>query len=80
MLNQTSIHFFIDPIQNRKKSKKILFLFFVNKSLKNHNSKNICHRTICMEPNERENFKIYFTHQLYLRAQLVDRDAQLFFK
>ena len=32
MLKQTSIHFFIDPIQNHKKSKKIQIEFFVKKS------------------------------------------------
>ena len=54
MLKQTSIHFFIDPIQNHKKSEKIQFEFFVKKSLKNHNSKNICPRDFCLAPNERE--------------------------
>ena len=54
MLKQTSIHFFIDPTQNRKKSKKILFEFFVKKDSKIHNSKNICRRELCLAPNERE--------------------------
>ena len=54
MLKQTSIHFFIDPTQNHKKLKKIQFEFFVKKSLKNHNSKNICCRAFCLAANERE--------------------------
>ena len=44
---------FIDPTQNHKKSKKIPFEFFVNKSLKNHSAKNICRRAFCLAPNER---------------------------
>ena len=54
MLTQTWIHSFIDPTQNHKKSKKIQFEFFVNKSLKIHNAKNICPRDFCLAPNERE--------------------------
>ena len=53
MLKQTLIYFFIDLTQNHKKLKKIQFEFFVKKSLKNHNSKNICTRTFCLAPNKR---------------------------
>ena len=44
----------IDPAQNHKKSNKIQLKFFVKKSLKIHNSKNICRRAFCLAPNERE--------------------------
>ena len=56
MPKQTKIHSFIDPTWNHKKSKekKNQFEYFVNKSLKNHNSKNIGHREFCLAPNERE--------------------------
>ena len=54
MLRQTKVHSFIDPTQNCKKSKKISFKFFINKSLKNHSAKNICRRAFCLAPNERE--------------------------
>ena len=37
-----------------KNRKKIQFEFFVNKSLKIHNAKNICCRAFCLAPNERE--------------------------
>ena len=40
--------------QNIKKSKKIQFAIFINKSLKNQNAKNICHRAFCLAPNEKE--------------------------
>ena len=43
-----------NPTQNHKKLKKIQFEFFVNKSLKIHNAKNICRRAFCLAPNERE--------------------------
>ena len=35
-----------------KNRKKIQFEFFVNKSLKIHNAKNICYRAFCLAPNE----------------------------
>ena len=54
ILKQTKIHSFIDPTQNHKKSKEIQFKYFVNKSLKNHNAKDICRRAFCLAPNERE--------------------------
>ena len=34
--------------------KIILFEFFVNKSLKNHSAKDICHRTLCRAQNKSE--------------------------
>ena len=42
------------PTQNRKKSNKIKFEFYVKKNWKIHNSKNICRRKFCLGPNERE--------------------------
>ena len=52
---QTNINTLIfDPPQNHKKSKKIQFAIFINKSLKNHSAKNICRREFCLVPNERE--------------------------
>ena len=38
-------------IKNRGKNQ---FEFFKNKSLKNHNAKNICYREFYLAPNERE--------------------------
>ena len=68
MLKQTSIHFFIDPTQNHKKSKKIQFEFFIDKSLKNHNSENICSREFWLE------FKFHpLPNRPYLVLQLLKR-------
>ena len=47
----TSLLILLEIIENQK---KIQFGIFVKKSLKNHNSKNICPRDFCLAPNERE--------------------------
>ena len=54
MLRHASMYFFIDLTKNQKKFKKIQSEFFIKKDLKNHKSKNICRRTFCLVPNERE--------------------------
>ena len=57
---QTNINtLFFEPTQNHKKSKKIQFTIFINKSSKNHNAKNICRRAFCLAPNGRELLNLF---------------------
>ena len=73
-LKLTFIHCFIDPTENHKKSKKIQFECFVNKSLKIHNAKNICRRAW---RQMKENYQIYLPYQFHSRPHLLGGDAQL---
>ena len=76
MLKQTSIHFFIDPTLNHKKSKKILFEFSVKKI-----EKFITRKIFVVEHSAwrqmKENYLIILLNQFHLRPQLFDRGPKL---
>ena len=76
MLKQSSIHFFIDPSQNLKKSKKIQFEFYIKKEWKS-----ITRRIFVVENSAwrqmKMNYQIYLPHQFRLRDQSAGWDSQL---